>query len=198
MLKLKSVQSYPGLQYVFCWDSFFALGNVLFPRLHLFVEFSSGVRYGYDSDSNHESTQNQIFFAWVMSWFCVNSWKTTWLMNGIDSSLRDTAWVMSWFESRHLTNAKKKHQWNWAKAQKKLTKLSEIPNPKKSTKYSENTKKVNEISIWFESLSHDLIRINIPESFLSHESICIKILNYFKVIVDLNQNILEYKLNISE
>ena len=26
-------------------------------------------RHGYGSESNHESAQNQMFFAWVMSWF---------------------------------------------------------------------------------------------------------------------------------
>ena len=91
--------------------------------------------------------------TWVMSWFWVNSWKDAWVMSWIDSSFRDTAWVMSWFESRHLSRMPQEGQRNLAKAQKR------------STKMSESLKKVDEINRWFESLSHDLTRINIPDCF---------------------------------
>ena len=37
-------------------------------RGHLLSEYFSA-RHGYDSEVNHESTQNQMFFAWVMSRF---------------------------------------------------------------------------------------------------------------------------------
>ena len=125
-------------------------------------------RHGYDSESNHESTQNQMLFAgvitwfetnsgeafwvmsqsgslpgestWVMSQFWVDSWKTSWVMSWNDSSLRDTAWVMSWLR-------------NLAESQKMVNEIDLEP------------KKVNKINSWFESLSHDLIRINIAESF---------------------------------
>ena len=82
-------------------------------------------------------------------------------------------WVMSWFEPRHSSRMPKKGytnstlEWN---AQKRSTKLTEGP------------KNVNEINSWFESLSQDLTRINIPDSPLSHESIWIKFWKVFRVV----------------
>ena len=88
----------------------------------------------------------------------------------VDSCLRDTVWILSWFESRHLSRMPKK-------CHRKST--FECKAQKSSTKLSESPKKVNDISSWFESLIHELIRINIPDSYLSHESIWIKILESF-------------------
>ena len=93
-------------------------------------------RQRYDSESNHESIQNQMFFClsqswfeskngeanWVMSqsesipgeytrvrnWLWVNSRKAIWVMSQINSNLWDTARVTSWFESRHLSQMSKK------------------------------------------------------------------------------------------
>ena len=54
-----------------------------------------------------------------------------------------------------------KNQRNLAKSPKNVNEISEIP--KTLTKLCESPKKVNAINSWFQSLSHDLIRINIPE-----------------------------------
>ena len=79
----------------------------------------------------------------------------------------------------HLTNA-----------QKRSTKFSELP--KRSTKLIESPKKkVNKISSLFESLSHDLIRINIPEFFESWVDSNQNSGKFFESWVDSNQNILE-------
>ena len=67
-------------------------------------------RHGYGSESNHESTRNQMFLAWLMSrfesksgraiWFdsqesrsshepiCINTWESTWVVSWF--------WVDSW------------------------------------------------------------------------------------------------------
>ena len=110
---------------------------------------------GCDSELNHESTQNQMPFAWViswfesknkealwvmsqaesipgkptwaMSWFWVTSCKAAWVMSWIDSSLWDTAWVMIWFESRHMTRMHKKYQRRLVKAQTRSTKFNKSP-----------------------------------------------------------------------
>ena len=95
--------------------------------------------------------ESWIVNSWVQEW--VNSWKAAWVISWIDSSLRNTAWVMSSFESRHLSRMPKKRS----------KKFSE--SPKSSTKFSGSPKKFSEINSLFESMSHDLIQINIPDSF---------------------------------
>ena len=64
--------------------------------------------------------------------------------------------------------------------------------PKWVNKLRKSPKKVKQINRWFESLSHDLILINISDSFLILKPIWIKILeSFFESWVDLNQNVLE-------
>ena len=68
-------------------------------------------RHGYDSESNHESTHNQMLFAWVMSWLesknykhfesWVNLNKYLWnpLESWVDSESIPGKPVESWVES---------------------------------------------------------------------------------------------------
>ena len=113
----------------------------------------------------------------VRSWFWVNSWKANWVMSWIDSSIRDM--LESWGDSNQGTwRMPQKVQWNLVRFRKRSMKLTKSP------------KQVNDINNWFESLSHDLIRINVSE-FFSHTSIRIKNLDFFCSWVDLNINILE-------
>ena len=43
-------------------------------------------RHGwYDSESNHEATQNLMFFAWVMSWFESKNGESLWVMSQSES-----------------------------------------------------------------------------------------------------------------
>ena len=66
-----------------------------------------------------------------------------------------------------------------------------MKSPKRSVQVTKSPIKVNESNSWFESLRHNLIRFNIPES-LNHESIQIKFLkSFFESWVDVNQSILE-------
>ena len=109
----------------------------------------------------------------LMSQFWVNSWRAAWVTSWIDTSLRDTVGVMRWFESRQLRRVLKKRSMQFSESPKRSTKLSE--SPKRSKKFSESPKKVNEINSLFESLGHNLIPINIPDSF-------------FESWVNLNQN----------
>ena len=84
-------------------------------------------RHGYDSELNHELTQNQMFFrlsreliwiniwgsTWVASWFWINSleirlsnqsiwintWKSAWVVIWFWVNSQKATWVMSWIDS---------------------------------------------------------------------------------------------------
>ena len=114
--------------------------------------------------------------TWATSWLWVNSWKASWVMSWIDLTLRD----MSWSESRHLTNAQRrstkfseipKKSTNFGEFPKKSTKLTESQNQKRSTNITDDLN--HWVMTWFESIF---------QSFLSNESIRIKILDFFCVV----------------
>ena len=77
----------------------------------------------------------------------------------------------------------------FSESSKKVNEIGWKP-PKTSTKLSESPKKVKEINSWFESLIHDLIQINIQD-FFNHELMNQNPGKFFESWVDLNQIILE-------
>ena len=64
-----------------------------------------GCRHGYDSESNHESAQNQMFFAWVISRFQSKIGKAFWVMIQFDLNPREAARAKSRYESIHGESA---------------------------------------------------------------------------------------------
>ena len=106
-------------------------------------------RHGCDSESNHESTQNQSLFAWVMSWFDSKmgkhfvSWSNLnrYLGNPLESLVNSDSIPVksleSWVESIQvfeilLQSWAVSNQGTWSRMPKKV-----------KAKFSENPKKVN-------------------------------------------------------
>ena len=82
------------------------------------------VRHGHDSELNHESTQNQMFLAWVMnqiesipgdplqSWVDSESipWKAVWVMSPSKSIRGDP--LESWVDLSQFLESRLSHEWN--------------------------------------------------------------------------------------
>ena len=106
---------------------------------------------------------------------------------------------MDWFESRHSSRMPQKvaqtqhlsgkpkkvneSQWKHKKGQRNLVKIQ-----RKVNEIEWKPKKANDINNWFEPLSHDLIRMYVPDSFLRHWSIGIKILEVSFLVVDWSES----------
>ena len=119
--------------------------------------------------------------------FWLESW-VGWIEKWGSTLSHESSWINTWgIHLSHELNLFKPLRYSLShelirmkaiesNAQKRSYKCNTwVKSPKRSTNLSESPKKVNEIYSWFESLSHELIRINIPDS-LSLESIWIKIL----------------------
>ena len=125
------------------------------------------------------SFESWVDLNWKMgkrfeSWIHLNQYLGNPLESWVDSELIPWKPLESWVESIQVFEILLKswadlNQGTWVECPKRSTKLS--GSPKKVNEIRENPKKVNEINSWSESLSHDLIRINIPDSFFTHESI---------------------------
>ena len=92
---------------------------------------------GMTQESNHESTQNQI--------------------DALSA-------LICWFESGHFGEVHIKGHQNLVKTQKRSTKCSESLD--KINKIDWKPQNVTKINSWFESSSHDLIWISIPDSWV--------------------------------
>ena len=154
------------------------------------------VRHGYDSESNHEPTQNQMFFAWVKliwieKWGSTLSYESIWINTwGIHLShelilSQFLESLESWVESTQvfvilLESWADSNQGTSLNGQKRSAKLSESPKKVNETEWK--PKKVNEIE-WKPKKgqrNHRLIRIS--ESWLDSNQYS----RFFESWVDLN------------
>ena len=171
------------------------------------LEPTPHTRHGYDwrVESWVDSESNAFWWSheliWIEKWGRTLShesiWINTWgmyfsheliLSQFLESRLSHqlNRLKSSWYCLSHeliqikaLSRMPKKRSTKFGESPKKVNEIEWNPQ-KRSTELSESPKKVNEIISWFESLSHDLIQINIPD-FLGHELIWIKILESFLI-----------------
>ena len=105
-------------------------------------------RHGYDSDSNHESTQNQMFFylshelIWIEKWRSTLSHESIWI-NTWRVHLRNK---LKFLESR-LSHELNRFTFSRYCLSHELIRMKALDSNarKRSTKFSESPKKVNEI-----------------------------------------------------